>query len=285
MNKDKFILTSEECELLMAFETATSLESLAEFVGRDISNVSRAISKISSKLPVVEKSGKRWALTIQGRELIQHTRESIHFQRSLFQKQSSLRIGTNREFASRVLGGNLNKLIELFPNTQLRISAFETGVEDALLKGAIDLGIDCERPFSPDVSYKSILKEPIIAVCSPYFRKKHSSEFKKGGFYGLPHLLCDRLSPDKIMNKADNQLNVLASFNDIATTRKACESGAGWALLPLYAVRIELESGTLEQITATGGGESNYGVWWLRGRKYLGIPAEKLQGFLRKIDL
>ncbi|MBX3034571.1 MAG: LysR family transcriptional regulator [Bdellovibrionaceae bacterium] len=285
MNNDKFILTSEECELLLAFEMATNLESLAELVGRDISNVSRAINRMSARLPVVEKSGKKWVLTAQGRELIQHTRDSIHFQRALFQKQASLRIGTNREFAARVLGENLDKLRALFPDTQLRISAFEAGVEDALISGTIDLGIDCERPLSPDISYRSIVKEPIIAVCSPAFRKKHASDWKKGNFFSLPHLLCDRLSPDKIMNKSDNQLNVLASFNDIATTRRACEKGAGWALLPSYAVRLELESGTLEQIPSAGGGESNYGVWWLRGRKYLGVSAENLQGFLRKVDL
>lgn len=285
MNQNSFILSSEECELLVAFESAPSLEKLAESVSRDISNVSRALSRIASKLPVIEKQSGRWILTEQGRRLNQHTRDSVHFQQSLFQKQSWLRIGTNREFSARILGSRIDDLQKLLPNAQIRISAFEAGTEQALLEGAIDIGIDCERPFSPEISYKIAVTEPIIAVRSPSFKKAHQKSIKDGSFFSLPHFLCDRLPPDRILRKSDNKLNVLASFNDIATTRTACENGGGWALLPRYAVRSELDRGALVEIDSSGGGESNYGIWWLRGRKYLEPTALSLRDWLKKIDL
>ncbi|MGZ5280021.1 MAG: LysR family transcriptional regulator [Pseudobdellovibrionaceae bacterium] len=285
MNRNIFILTSDECELLVAFESAPSLEKLSEQVGRDISSVSRALSRMASKIAVIEKQSARWVLTEQGRVLNQHTRDSIAFQRTLFQKQTGIRIGTNREFAARILGKQLSSLQDLFPESQIRIMAFEAGTEQALLDGKIDLSIDCERPFSPDVSYKIAIKEPIIAVCNPKFKKAHSKELNDGNFFGLPHLLCDRLPPDRILLKSDNKLNVSASFNDIATTRSACETGLGWALLPTYAVKDELENGSLVKIQALDGGESIYGVWWLRGRKQMEPMALRLHAWLKKIDL
>lgn len=285
MNKTGFILTSEECELLMAFESAPNLEKLAGSVRRDISNISRSLSRISSKLPVIEKQSGRWVLTELGRKLNQHTRDSVQFQRSLFQKQSWLRIGTNREFAARVLGAHLNDIQSIFPESQIRIMAFESGTEQALLEGAIDIGIDCERPFSPEIAYKMSMKEPIIAVASPQFKKNHNKEIRDGRFFGLPHLLCDRLAPDRILIKSENTLNTLASFNDIATTRAACQLGQGWALLPRYAVRSEIENGTLVPVESVGGGESNYGIWWLRGRKFLEPSALQLHAWLKEVEL
>lgn len=283
--RNGFLLTSDECELLIHFETASSLERLASSVGRDTSNVSRALNRIAGKLPVIEKQGNRWVLTELGRQMNQHARDSIQFQQSLSQKQSWLRIGSNREFSSRILAVHLNKLNELFPGSKLRISAFESGTEQALLEGQIDIGIDCDRPFSPEISYRLAVKEPIVAVCSPEFKKTHAKAIKDGTFFGLPHLLCDRLLPDRILSHSENNLNVHASFNDIASTRAACVAGLGWALLPTYAISSELDARTLVEIPSVGGGESSYGVWWPRARKYLEPSAQKLREWLKTVEL
>jgi DNA-binding transcriptional LysR family regulator len=224
-------------------------------------------------------------LTEQGRKLNQHTRDSVQFQRSLFQKQSWLRIGTNREFAARVIGKHFDEIQSVFSDSHIRIMAFENGTENALLEGSIDLGIDCERPFSPEIAYKTSMKEAIVAVASPKFKKEHQKEIRNGRFFGLPHLLCDRLAPDRILVKSDNSLNTVASFNDIATTRSACQLGIGWALLPKYAVLEEMANGSLVEIESMGGGESTYGIWRLRGRKYLEPSVAKLHDWLKKVEL
>jgi DNA-binding transcriptional LysR family regulator len=285
MSKLSHILTHEESELLLAFESASSLEKISMLIGKDVSNVSRSLTKISEKLPVVEKQNNRWQLTNLGKTLNEHTRDSIQFQKSLVNQQNFLKIGTNREFASRILGTRLQELIEIFPNTQLRICAFETGVESALLNGQVDIGIDCERPYSPDISYKLCLDEEIIAVCSPQFKKNHLKDLKEGEFFNLPHLLCDRLYPDRIFKRSDNKLNVIASFNDIATTRSACLEGFAWALLPRYAVQKELDSKSLVQIEYPDVGYSSYGIWWVRSRKSIEASALKLKDWVKNSDL
>ncbi len=285
MNSQNFVLTTSELELLMAFESASNLENISQVLGKDISNISRSLSKIAEKLPVVEKQNNRWQITDLGKRLNQHTKDSIQFQRSLSQNESYLKIGTNREFAARIFGPRLNELKSIFPNTQLRICAFEDGTELPLLNGLIDIGVDCERPHMPDISYKFTLSENIIAVCSPQFKKDHSKNISKSSITSLPHLLCDRLYPDRLLKKNDNILNIAGSFNDIATTRAACLSGAGWALLPQYAVQTELDQKTLIQLDIPDITGSHYGVWWLRSRKFLEPSVLKLKNWLSSVDL
>lgn len=283
--ENAYILSSDESELLLAFETASSLEKLSKVLIKDISNISRSLNKIADKMPVVEKKNNRWQLTELGKRFNQHTRDSIQFQKTLLNHQQFLKIGTNREFAARIIGPSLDELEAMFPNTQLRICAFEHGVELALTDGLVDIGIDCERPFSPDISYRICMSEDIVAVCSPNFKKKYLQELKSGDFFGLPHLLCDRLYPDKILKKSDNRLNLRASFNDIATTRAACIMNLGWALLPKYTISSEIHEKKLVVIDSESAGVSNYGVWWLRNRKSVEPLAFKLKQWLEAITL
>jgi DNA-binding transcriptional LysR family regulator len=280
-----FILSSDEAELLLAFETASTLEKLSKVLNKDISNLSRSLNKIAVKLPVAEKMNNRWQLTELGKRLNQHTRDSIQFQNTLLSRQQFLKIGTNREFGSRIIGPSFKELEKLFPKTQLRVCAFEQGVEQALTDGLIDIGIDCERPFNPDISYRLCLSEEIIAVCTPEFKKEHLRKFKDQEFFDLPHLLCDRLSPDKILKKSHNRLNILASFNDISTTRAACLQGIGWALLPRYTVDFEIKEKKLIVIDSPITGTSNYGVWWLRNRKTIEPLAYRLKDWLVTIKM
>jgi DNA-binding transcriptional LysR family regulator len=282
MRENQFVLTSDECELLVAFHVSSRLEDLAASVGRDMSNVSRSLSRMAAKLPVIEKKGRSWSITPQGLELVGHIKESIFFQRSLFQKQSVLKIGTNREFASRVLGARFLEFSRLFPNTLLRISAFEEGVEQALLDGRIDIGIDCERPFNPEIKYRTFLSEALVVVCSPGFKKKHLKEISVQSLFSLPYLQCDRLFPDRVFGQPENQMLVAASFNDISTTRSVCATGLGWALLPKYAVADEVEKKILVEIPIKENRSLlTYGVWWPRSRKHLDEKSEKIQAWLK----
>lgn len=274
--RNRFPLSSDDCELILALEDCPSLAELAKKFHRDHSIISRAFKRISEHYPVVEKKAGKWCLTEIGKRINDSSRIAIASQLDTFQTTRTLRIGTNREFAARILGPNFKSIQDLFPGTILEISAFERGTEQALLQGQIDIGIDCDRPFDPTISYKQVIDEPIVSVSCKEFVKKNRKKIEEGFYYKLPHLLCERLNPDKIFSKPDNQFIISSRFNDIATTRAACIQGAGWALLPRYAVLEELTSGKLVQIDSEAYGSSKYGVWWVRHKKYLKVESEKI---------
>lgn len=267
MFQHRFLLSSEECELLLAFESCATIEKTARTIGKDPSGVSRQLSKIASCYPAIEKRQGKWVLTSIGKRLNSLTRDNILIQKQLIDDQVVLRIGTNREFGARIIGPNIQKIKELFPNTQLLIHTYEYGTENALLNGQIDIGLDCERPNDPDIAYKQILDEPIVAACTKRFYQKHKQRIASGQLNLCPHLLCERLYPDKLLSHKDNRLNIHAMFNDIATAKAACLTSSGWILTPRYSIEKELSNKKLVTIETTATTKIKYGVWWLRNRQ------------------
>ena len=262
---DRMLLNSDDSELLIAFEQGKTVEKTAQIVGKDPSGVSRQLLRISRTCPALEKVSGKWALTDTGRRLCYSIKEFINLQRHIVAKKGILRIGTNREFGSRIIGPRISELNQLFPNTYISISTFELGTEDALLNGMVDLSIDCEKPIDPEIGFRHLLSDPIIAVCSPSFFKKHRKSLCSDKIFSVPHLLCNRLFPHRIVENVTN-VNSVFSFNDIATTRAACIVGNGWALLPRYTVKDELKKKVLITIEGKAWASTKYGLWWSRER-------------------
>lgn len=79
MNKLKFQFSSEQLELLIAFEMTGSLSELSSFVHKDASVVSRNLQRISEIAPVLVKKNRRWELTDLGRSLNFESKKFILF--------------------------------------------------------------------------------------------------------------------------------------------------------------------------------------------------------------
>lgn len=76
----KFILNSDQLELLLAFENAKGLSHLAELMARDPSVVSRNLQKIAEDYPVLKKVKGRWEITPLGVQINQQTQAYLEQQ-------------------------------------------------------------------------------------------------------------------------------------------------------------------------------------------------------------
>ena len=77
MKNRRFLLSSEDCELLLEFELSGSIASVAQSMNKDPSGVSRQLSKISSCYPAIEKRQGRWVLTEVGKRLNNYSRDML----------------------------------------------------------------------------------------------------------------------------------------------------------------------------------------------------------------
>jgi len=84
MQRLRFILTSEQLELLIAFEHASGLSHLSELMARDPSVVSRNLQRIAEICPVLKKEKGRWTLTPLGKQLNQRTKIFLEEKAKLF---------------------------------------------------------------------------------------------------------------------------------------------------------------------------------------------------------
>ncbi len=285
MLTERFILNHDECEVLIAFELHKTIEKTAQALSRDSSRVSRILACIHEKYPAIEKRGSKWVLTDTGRKLNAASKNYITEQKNLIGAHQDIRIGTNREFATRIISPQLSTLAEIFPNTRFTVFSFAEGTEKALLAGQIDYGIDCNRPENPEIAYQQCIAEPVSAFCTPEFYKRHKKQIQAQNLQELPHLLCERLHPDKYFLNSQNQFNIAAHFNDISAVRAACLTGFGWALLPAYSVKTEVCDGLLTPIGSALEVKTKYGVWWSRSRQKNSQVINSLITWLKKQSL
>lgn len=92
----RFPLTSEQCELLLEFEAARTLQDLAGRIRRDASAVSRQLSTLAQTAPVIEKQDGRWRITAFGRQINNLTRATVSAQKRILDQQASLRFSSVR---------------------------------------------------------------------------------------------------------------------------------------------------------------------------------------------
>ncbi len=275
MNRKKFLLTSEELELLMAFETNRSLEQLSLTLGRDPTVISRALKRIASKAPVIEKLAGRWSITPMGRKMNSATIDLLLASDVILRESTSLRIGSNQQFVPRVLVPSIEILLEELKVENLTVKTFAEGTERALLDGQIDVSFDCGKPHSNEISFKQCIEEPISIICSPSFYAKNRLSFDEENLKDIPMILCDRLLPDRLAPEEQIGQRGSLYFNDIASARAACLHGLGWMFIPLYAARTEIEARRLMCPYKKSWGREKYGIWWLRSRKFV-IPSVKI---------
>lgn len=83
VSRPKFILNSDQLELLLAFEGAKGLAHLAELMTRDPSVISRNLQRIAEECPVIAKVKGRWEMTPLGIQVNQQTRTYLEQQSSL----------------------------------------------------------------------------------------------------------------------------------------------------------------------------------------------------------
>jgi DNA-binding transcriptional LysR family regulator len=264
-----FHLNSNDAELLVHFESHPSLELLAKKLGKDSTVISKQLKRISEQGDFLTKISGRWCLTQTGKDFNRITREYINSQNLVLEKDLHIRIGSTREFSSRILGSSHKELLRFLGVSSISFHTFEDGTEEALLQGRIDFAMDCGRPYSPEIAFKRTIDEPIAAVASKSFCRKLKTVRTYDDLSEHAHVLCTRLHPDRVRKGHFKELNITTRSNDIATTRSLCLSGIGWALLPIYTVQEELKSGKLQIVQDLVFNGEQFGVWYLRDRKSL----------------
>jgi DNA-binding transcriptional LysR family regulator len=261
-----FHLSSDECELLLAFEKAKSLEKLAALVNRDASAVSRRLQRVAQKSPVVEKIGNRWRLTPLGLQVNRWTEEALSQQAKALSQKTEIKLGASRIFAGKVLARHLPEFQNALNGFTISIVSLDAPLEPHLLNGTIDVAFTCGRPQDPVISHKRLVRERYVAVASKEFVSKYRP--KGNVIYNLPFIAFRNTSGlYPFGQEVSKAKNTVAIFNDPVSLFEAVCNGFGWSILPYFAVKTNLEK--LAVIPGIEIEAATYGVWWLRNRKSL----------------
>ncbi len=272
----KFLLNSDDSELLLALEASESLLELSILMKRDASVLSRRLNKMSQETNFIKKLNGKWILTDKGLALNQWTRKAINEQSFIFSTKQTLKIASTREFASRILIPNLEKIIP--QNCTIEIVTTDGQSENLLLDNLVDIAIDCGTPYHPDIRFKKVLPEKMVLVSSKLFYKKNKILTDSN------YLHFVRNDINMLQEELNLKLNPKYIFNDLSSLRAAITSNLGFGYIPYYVVKLDLQNKSLHDYEVNFKSPMSFGVWWKKDFKNNELISN-LTNFLKTIEL
>ena len=273
----KFLVSSEDCELLLALEKSESLMYLSELMQRDTSVLSRRLNKIKTETQFLEKKNGSWLLTKEGKILCEWAKRAVNEQALILNRRSKIHLATTREFASRILMPNWDKF--KYPADQIEIFTSDGNSEDLLLNNLADIVIDCGTPYHPDIRFKKIIPEKMIIAASSNFLKKNGKILR-----GEDYLHFQRTDINSLQEDLALKLSPKFIFSDLSTLCSALIHHHGWSMIPYYVVKENLEKKVLVDLKIKLSSPMSFGVWWKKDLKNKDL-VEALIQFLKQIEL
>lgn len=184
--------------------------------------------------------------------ILQGAEQISNYGKSLSEISGSLKLA----IPDSILIYTMQPFIQAFsheaPNVQLIINSLTSGeVNQSIIDGTADIGINCEKDSYPDsIVHKKLGKYKTVLVASP-FANSNLLDFI------TPHqrkpfsLICNepdgyyQLDMDKYLSEKDILLNPPMKVQSIEAVKRCVMNNLGIAVVPTYSIGEELKNGSL----------------------------------------
>ena len=266
---------------LVTFKTileAGSFQKAADKLGYTQSTVTFQIKQLEDELSLklFEKIGRRMELTQAGKDImpyidmiLQGTEQINNYGKSLSEISGTLKLA----IPDSILIYNMQPFIQTFtheaPNVQLVINSIQSGeINQAIVDGTADIGINCEKDSYPDaVIHEKLGQYKAILVASP-FADKSLLNFTTSHQRKPFSLICNepdgyyQLDFEKYLSEKDIVLNPAMKVQSIEAVKRCVMNNLGIAVVPTYSIGEELKNGSLMSIK-TGLDEKSYNSFYI----------------------
>ncbi len=266
---------------LVTFKTILemgSFQKAADKLSYTQSTVTFQIKQLEEELSLklFEKIGRRMELTQAGKDILPYVdmilqgMEQIgNYGKSLSEISGTLKLA----IPDSILIYNMQSFIRAFaheaPNVQLVINSIQSGeINQSIVDGTADIGINCEKNSYPDtLIHKKLGKYRAVLVASPFADSRLLD-------FVTPHqrkpfsLICNepdgyyQLDMDKYLAEKDIVLNPHMKVQSIEAVKRCVMNNLGIAVVPTYSIGEELKNGSLMPIK-TELDEKNYDSFYI----------------------
>lgn len=249
---------------LITFKTileAGSFQKAADKLNYTQSTVTFQMKQLEEELALklFEKIGRRMELTQAGRDILpyvdtilQGAEQISNYGKKLSEITGSLKLA----IPDSILIYTIQPFIQAFsheaPNIQLVINSIPSeDVNQAVMEGTADIGINCEKDSYPDTiihkylgTYRILLVAAPFADCNlldfmtPHQRKPFSLICNEpNGYY--------QLEMNKYLAEKDIVLEPYMKVQSIEAVKRCVMNNLGVAVVPTYSIVEELKNGSL----------------------------------------
>lgn len=249
---------------LITFKTileAGSFQKAADVLNYTQSTVTFQMKQLEEELglQLFEKIGRKMSLTQAGREILpgidtilQGVEQIKNYGKNISEITGTLKMA----IPDSILIYNMQPFIQAFlheaPKIQIVIHSVQSGeINQSIVDGTADIGINCEKERYPDtVIHKKLGTYKIHLVASPFADRKQLD-------FITPHqrktlsFICNepdghyQLEMDKYLAEKDIILNSPMKVQSIEAVKRCVMNNLGVAVVPTYAISEELKNKSL----------------------------------------
>jgi DNA-binding transcriptional LysR family regulator len=218
------------------------------------------------RVPLIERSNKRFALTREGQTLYETSKQIITaydaLQHSLEEMRNvvsgTIRVTTIYSIGLHELPPYLKKFLKEFPSVNVQVEYRHANqVYEEVIEGTCDLGLVAFPQAKKAIKVEPFRKDRLVLICSPHHplaKKKDVTieDLDKEKFIGFGPDIPTRKAVDKIFRDTGVDSKPHMEFDNIETVKRAVEIDAGISIVPRATVEQEVKNGTLAAVEFKG---------------------------------
>lgn len=252
---------------LLTFKTILetgSFQKAADKLSYTQSTVTFQIKQLEEEISIklFEKIGRKMVLTQAGKDILpyidtilQGTEQISNYGKSLTEITGSLKLAIPDSILIYTMQPFIQAFLHEAPNIQLVINSLQSGeVNQSVMDGTSDIGINCEKEYYPDtIIHKKAGTYRVLLVAAPFMNNNLLD-------FITPHqrkpfsLICNepdgyyQLEMNKYLAGKDIVLNPPMKVQSIEAVKRCVMNNLGIAVVPSYSVIEELKNGSLKLI-------------------------------------
>ncbi len=252
---------------LLTFKTILetgSFQKAADKLSYTQSTVTFQIKQLEEEISIklFEKIGRKMVLTQAGKDILpyvdtilQGAEQINNYGKSLSEITGTLKLAIPDSILIYTMQPFIQAFLHEAPKIQLIINSLQSGaVNQSVIDGTSDIGINCEKENYPDtVIHKKAGTYRVLLVAAPFMNNNLLD-------FITPHqrkpfsLICNepdgyyQLEMDKYLAQKDIVLNPYMKVQSIEAVKRCVMNNLGIAVVPSYSVIEELKNGSLKLI-------------------------------------
>lgn len=252
---------------LLTFKTILetgSFQKAADKLSYTQSTVTFQIKQLEEEISIklFEKIGRKMVLTQAGKDILPYVNTILqgaeqinNYGKSLSEITGTLKLAIPDSILIYTMQPFIQAFLHEAPNIQLVINSLQSGeVNQSVMDGTSDIGINCEKEYYPDtIVHKKAGTYKVLLVAAPFVNNNLLD-------FITPHqrkpfsLICNepdgyyQLEMNKYLAKKDIVLNPYMKVQSIEAVKRCVMNNLGIAVVPSYSVTEELKNGSLKLI-------------------------------------
>jgi DNA-binding transcriptional LysR family regulator len=218
------------------------------------------------RVPLIERSIKRFALTREGEMLYETSKQIISHYDALIHQfnemrniiSGNIRIATVYSIGLHELPPYLKRFLKEFPNVNVHVEYRRSNqVYEEVQTGTCDLGLVAFAVPKKSLKTEPFKRDRLVVICAPQHPLHGRSEIELKDIVGYKFIgfepdIPTRRAVDKMFRDSGLEAKPVMEFDNIETVKRAVEIDAGISIVPQATIEQEVKAGSLVALEFKG---------------------------------